>query len=168
LFFQWLTVKTIQTLYLDSRERIVSPKTKGSLGDLATEMVIEITSLRDGGADCFDLIESVPFLQVYGRAEEIFLKSYDELYDYGMGTQPYQLRDLLGKVDIPLSDEGFYIRHRDVLIVQSMRASRIITGLLKKTTEVDAYNGKLKFRLPWAEALERKYKSHRAGSARAS
>jgi hypothetical protein len=60
-------------------------------------MVIQITSLRDGGADCFDLIEAVPFLQVYGRAEEIYLQSYDQLYDYGMGTQPSQLRTLLGK-----------------------------------------------------------------------
>jgi len=168
LFYQWLTVKVIQELYLQSRDRIVNPKTKGSLGELATEMVMWITSLRDGGADCFDLIEAVPFLQVYGRAEEVYLKSYDKLYDYGMGTQPTGLRTLLGKVDIPLSDEGFYVRHRDVLIVQSMRASRIITGLLKTTTEVDAYNGKLKFQLPWAEALETKYKSHRAGSARLS
>lgn len=168
LFYQWLTVKTIQELYLNSRDRIVNPKTKGTLGDLATLMVMEITSLRDGGADCFDLIEAVPFLQVYGRAEEIYLKSYDQLYDYGMGTQPKELRNLLGKVDIPLSDEGFYVRHRDVLIVQSMRASRIITGLLKETTEVIAYNGTLKFEVPWAEALQIKYKSHRAGSARAS
>jgi hypothetical protein len=167
LFYQWLTVKVIQTLYLDSRERIVSKNTPGSLGDLATEMVVQITSLRDGGADCFDLIEAVPFLQVYGRAEEIYLQSYDQLYDYGMGTQPSQLRTLLGKVDIPLSDEGFYVRHRDVLVVQSMRASRIITGLLKETTSVDAYNGRLKFDLPWAEAV-RKRKSHRASSARAS
>jgi len=145
---QWVTVQVVQRLYLKSRERIVSDKTKGSLGDLATEMVCHITSLRDGGMDCFDLIESVPFLQVYGRAEEIYLKSYDSLYDYGMGSQPNKLRDLIGKVDIPLSDEGFYVRHRDVLIVQSMRASRIITEILKTTKEVSAYNGKLKFELP--------------------
>jgi len=156
LFAQWLTVKVVQTLYLESRERIVSKNTKGSLGDLATEMVMYITSLRDGGADCFDLIEAVPFLQVYGRAEEIYLKSYDQLYDYGMGTQPKELRTLIGKVDIPLSDDGFYTRHRDVLIVQSMRSSRIITNLLKTTTDVDAYNGQLKFTVPWADAVRKK------------
>jgi len=153
LFLQWLTVKVVQTLYLESRERIVSKNTKGSLGDLATEMVIQITSLRDGGADCFDLIEAVPFLQVYGRAEEVYLKSYDALYDYGMGTQPKQLRTLLGKVDIPLSDEGFYLRHRDVLVVQSMKASRIITDILKTTREVIAYNGQLNFTVPWANHI---------------
>jgi hypothetical protein len=167
LFYQWLTVKVTQSLYLESRERIVNKKTPGSLGDLATEMVLLITSLRDGGADCFDLIEAVPFLQVYGRAEEVFLKSFDNLYDYGMGSQPSSLRSLLGKVDIPLSDEGFYVRHRDVLVVQSMKASRIITGLLKETTIVEAYNGTLRFEVPWAEAI-RKRKSHRASSARVS
>jgi hypothetical protein len=158
LFYQWLTVKVVQSLYIESRERVVNPKTKGTLGDLSTEMVMRITSLRDGGADCFDLIESVPFLQIYGRAEQIYLQSYDQLYDYGMGTQPYELRTLLGKVDIPLSDQGFYVRHRDVLVVQGMKASRIITDLLQTTTEVVAYNGRLNFKVPWAEALQKKLK----------
>lgn len=135
-------------MYLDSRERIVNPKTPGSLGDLATEMVMEITSLRDGGADCFDLIEAVPFLQVYGRAEELYLKTFDNLYDYGMGSTPKRLRSDIGKVDIPLSDQGFYVRHRDVLVIQAMKASKILTNLLKTTTEVDAYNGQLRFKLP--------------------
>lgn len=148
LFTQYVAVKTIQQLYLDSRERIVNPKTPGSLGDLATEMVIQITSLRDGGSDCFDLIESVPFLQVYGRAEEIFLKTFDNLYDYGMGSSQEKLRSDIGKVDIPLSDEGFYTRHRDVIVIQAMRSSKIITNLLKTTTKVDAYNGQLRFDVP--------------------
>jgi hypothetical protein len=157
LFTHYVAVKVIQNLYLDSRERIVSPSTKGSLGDLATLMVMNITSLRDGGADCFDLIESVPFLQVYGRAEEIFLKTYDNLYDYGMGSSNELLRSHIGKVDIPLSDEGFYVRHRDVLVVQAMKASKIITNLLKTTTKVDAYNGQLRFELPWSQDLIAKF-----------
>jgi len=157
LFTHYVACKVTQKLYLDSRERIVSTNTKGSLGDLATEMVMAITSLRDGGADCFDLIEAVPFLQVYGRAEEIYLKSYDNLYDYGMGSSPEQLRRDIGKVDIPLSDQGFYVRHRDVLIVRAMKASKIITNLLKTTTKVDAYNGQLRFELPWGERLLNKY-----------
>jgi hypothetical protein len=157
LFTQYVAVKTIQQLYLDSRERIVNPKTPGSLGDLATEMVIQITSLRDGGSDCFDLIESVPFLQVYGRAEEIFLKTFDNLYDYGMGSSNERLRADIGKVDIPLSDSGFYVRHRDVIVIRAMKASKIITNLLKTTTKVDAYNGQLRFELPWSKALISKY-----------
>jgi len=157
LFTQYIAVKTIQQLYLDSRERIVNPKTPGSLGDLATYMVMEITSLRDGGSDCFDLIESVPFLQVYGRAEELFLKTFDNLYDYGMGSPNERLRQDIGKVDIPLSDTGFYVRHRDVIVIRAMKASKIITNLLKTTTKVDAYNGQLKFELPWSEKLKNKY-----------
>lgn len=90
---------------------------------------MNITSLRDGGADCFDLIEAVPFLQVYGRAEELFLKTFDNLYDYGMGSSQEKLRSDIGKVDIPLSDEGFYTRHRDVIVIQAMRSSKIITNL---------------------------------------
>jgi hypothetical protein len=156
LFTHWVVTKTVQTLYLDSRERIVSKSTGGTLGELATQMVMHITSLRDGGADCFDLIESVPFLQVYGRAEEVFLKSYDNLYDYGMGSSNEQLRRDLGKVDIPLSDQGFYVRHRDVLIVQAMRASKILTNLLSTTTKVVAYNGQLRITLPWADYLKKR------------
>lgn len=157
LFLHWVCVQVVQSLYIESRDRIVNVnKTKGSLGDLATEMVMAITSLRDGGADCFDLIEAVPFLQIYGRAEELYLKSFDALYDFGMGSEPKKLREHIGKVDIPLSDEGFYVRNRDVLVIQAMKASKIITQLLRTTKEVSAYNGQLRFSVPWADALSPK------------
>lgn len=58
-----------------------------------------------------------------------------------MGSQPKWLRKHIGKVDIPLSDTGFYVRHRDVVVVQCMKASRILTQLLNTTKLVTAYNG---------------------------
>jgi hypothetical protein len=63
----------------------------------------------------------------------------------------------IGKVDIPLSDSGFYVRHRDVIVIRAMKASKIITNLLKTTTKVDAYNGQLRFELPWSQKLISKY-----------
>jgi hypothetical protein len=137
LFEKDVAMQTLRKLFEESRERIINPKTGGSLGDLATQMVMAITSLRDGGADCFDLIEAVPFLQIYGRAEEKYIKlskiDDDDLFcpASALGNfDPKDFRDLFDTVDIPLQDSGFYTRHRDKVILQAMKSVRIMIPII--------------------------------------
>jgi hypothetical protein len=137
LFEKDVAMQTLRNLFEESRERIINPKTGGSLGDLATQMVMAITSLRDGGADCFDLIEAVPFLQIYGRAEEKYIKlskiDDDDLFcpASALGNfDPKEFRDLFDTVDIPLQDSGFYTRHRDKVILQAMKSVRIMIPII--------------------------------------
>jgi len=131
-YVQFLAGETLTNLFQKAVERITSNNNKLPLGELATRMVMAITSLRDGGADCFDLIEAVPFLQVYGRAEEIYLKLLIPKPRFYLIKDGRRVRDLLGKVDIPLSDTDFYVRHRDVLVIQALRASKELDYLIRK------------------------------------
>jgi hypothetical protein len=146
-FARWLAVKTVHKLFYESRERVTDYTNKQPLGQLATDLVISITSL-DTGIDAFEYIKSVPFLQIYGRAEEVYLSLQGTLNDTGLGGSR-DLRTVIGKVDIPLSDRDFYVRHRDVLLIRSLRSSRIIEDLIRTTPQVVSWTGRLDFTLPW-------------------
>jgi hypothetical protein len=149
-FAHWISMKTVHILFEESRDRVTNyDRNRLPLGELATRMVMEITGLRDGGADCFDLIESVPFLQVYGRAEETYLQMLKPLNDTGIGSRGKALKSAIGKVDIPLSDRDFYVRHRDVLIIQALKASNHMVELIKTTPQVVSWNGRVDFTVPW-------------------
>jgi len=121
----------VTKLFESARDRVTSKTNKLPLGELATRMVMEITSLRDGGADCFDLIESVPFLQIYGRAEEKYLYLSRPSIGARLELDGTKMRDIVGKVDIPLSDTDFYVRHRDVIVVQALRAAKVIDEIIQ-------------------------------------
>lgn len=114
-------------------------------------MVMEITSLRDGGADCFDLIEAVPFLQVYGQAEETYLSLLGDVSNIGFSFSESKIKSAFGKVDIPLSDRDFYTRHRDVLIVKSLRASRHIVEIVK-LADSENFSRPAMF-VPWTKSI---------------
>jgi hypothetical protein len=146
-FARWLAVKTVHKLFYESRDRVTDYENKQPLGELAEHMLILITSL-DIGVDPFEFIKSVPFLQIYGRAEETFIRLQGDLNDKGLGGSR-DLRRFIGKVDIPLSDRDFYVRHRDVLLIRALRSSRIIEGLIQTTPQVVSWNGRLDFTLPW-------------------
>jgi hypothetical protein len=146
-YARWIAVKTVHRLFIESRDRVIDKSNKEPLGQLAVDFVIAITSLETE-IDPFEFIQSVPFLQVYGRAEEIFLKLQGNLNDKGLGGN-IDIRKHIGKVDIPLSDRDFYVRHRDVLVIQALRSSRIIEDLIKTTPQVISWTGRLDFTLPW-------------------
>jgi hypothetical protein len=137
LLGHYLTQKVMEKTFLRNRDRIVDSSNKKPLGQLAVEMTMAITSTRDGGMDCFDLIESIPFLQIYGRAEEVFLKLQKHIpLFFGITSDPKLFRKMYSKVNIPLSDEGFYLRHRDVLMTNSVEVSKTIKGLLAEHPKV--------------------------------
>lgn len=92
-----------------------------------------ITSLESEAdqARCFDFIEAVPFLQIYGRAEETFLGLNTDISVYMIGEDPIAFKKMFGKVDIPLSDTAFYERHRDVILNECLRAANVMIGYIK-------------------------------------
>lgn len=148
-----LSLQVVHKTFLESMARITNKNDLRPLGQLATDMVISITSLRDGGMDCFDLIESVPFLQIYGRAEETYLNFDTRVSVYQISESPKVFRDSFGKVDIPLSDEAFYVRHRDILLHQSLRAANLIISMIKSVPELDFPRIDVKINFPWKDLI---------------
>jgi len=129
--------QVLELAFQESRNRIVDKQNRKPLGLLAEQMVMAITSTRDGGADCFDLIESVPFLQIYGRAEEKWIKLQKHIFiSFGLTISPREFRSHFEKVDIPLSDDGFYVRHRDILSTHAAKASRLLIKVLADKPKV--------------------------------
>jgi hypothetical protein len=130
MYSQYIAGNVVTDMFDVSRERISKFNGK-PLGELATEMVCHITGLFDGGVDCFDLIESVPFLQIYGRAEETYLKILKPTIGARLIRDGAQMRAALEVIDIPLSDQDFYLRHRDVIIIKALKASKSIRKIIK-------------------------------------
>jgi hypothetical protein len=153
LYGNYLALLTVHQTFLKNRNRIVNGE--GSLGDLATEMLIFITSLKSEQeqAQCFDYIEAVPFMQIYGRAEETFLNLNTKISVFMIGERPRMFRDMFGKVDIPLSDTAFYERHRDVIINQCLRAAGIMIDLIKSVPSMQIEELDIDIKFPWAHKI---------------
>jgi len=130
LYAQFIAGNSVTNLFEAAVKRITDKTNKLPLGELATEMVMAITSTRDGGVDCFDLIESVPFLQIYGRAEEKYLQLIKPNIGSRLIRDGTEMRAALGKVDIPLSDTDFFVRRRDILVIQALRAAKEMIALI--------------------------------------
>jgi hypothetical protein len=150
LYGNYLALLTLHDSFLRSKERIVTGNTP--LGELATEMVIHITSLRSEveQAQCFDLIESVPFLQIYGQAEETFLGLNTDISVFMIGEKPTAFKEMFGKVDIPLSDTAFYERPRDVILNECLRAADIIIGHIKSVPQLKVEELGIDIQFPWS------------------
>lgn len=127
---QFIAADVVTNLFLEVRDRVTG-NNPYPLGELATMMVMAITSLEEDGADCFDKIEAVPFLQIYGRAEETFLKISKPTIGARLIRDGSQMRSALEVVDIPLSDRDFYVRQRDVIVIKALKASKMIVKLLR-------------------------------------
>lgn len=132
MYSQFIAGNVITDLYRDSVHKITSKSNRQPLGSLAIELTMAITSLREGGADCFDLIEAVPFLQIYGRAEETFLRIQKPSIGARLITSGPQMKAILDVVDIPTSDRDFYVRNRDVIVIKSIKSSKIIVDYIKR------------------------------------
>lgn len=150
-FNRWLSMKTVHKLFEESRDRITDNANKLPLGQLAQHVVMAFTAAMEAGRDCFDLIESIPFLQVYGQAEESFLKIQQPLEDTGLEDIGSSLRKAISKVDIPLSDRDFYIRNRDVIVIQALKASNIMIEIIRRSPQIVTWDGQLDRTLPWYE-----------------
>jgi hypothetical protein len=154
LYGNYLALLTVHDSFLRSRERVVTGNEP--LGDLATEMVIHITSLRSEAeqAQCFELIEAVPFLQIYGRAEETFLSLNTDISVYMIGDKPTLFKEMFGKVNIPLSDTAFYERRRDVILNECLKAADIIMGHIKSIPYLKIKELDIDIAFPWSDKIK--------------
>lgn len=135
-YSQYVAGNTVTDLFLEVRDRVTGNNPE-PLGELATQMVMAITSLRDGGADCFDLIEAVPFLQIYGRAEERFIQLSKPTLGARMIPDGPSMKAHIEVVDIPISDRDFYVRQRDVIVIKALKASKYIRRIISKHMRVN-------------------------------
>lgn len=131
LYSQFIAGNVVTDLFEEARDRITGNNPE-PLGELSTLMVMAITSLNEDGMDCFDQIEAVPFLQIYGLAEERYLELMKPTIGARLIKDGREMRAVLEKVDIPISDRDFYIRQRDVIVIKALRSSKKIVELLKK------------------------------------
>jgi hypothetical protein len=127
---QFIAADVVTNLFLEVRDKVTG-NNPYPLGQLAVDMVMAITSLEEDGMDCFDKIEAVPFLQIYGRAEETYIKLLKPTIGARLIRDGSQMRAALEIVDIPLSDRDFYVRQRDVIVIKSLKVSKKIVDLLK-------------------------------------
>jgi hypothetical protein len=105
---------------LFARSDPTKAKAKGSLGDLATALVMWVTSFEDR----FSLLD-MPTLHAYGNIEQVYLdllKKARRIDTIGQGDWPLYLRC----VTIPLSDSVFVERRGQV---NSLAASKLAKEL---------------------------------------
>lgn len=95
-------------------------------------MVTLITSLHseEDSALAFSNIEAVPFVQIYGRAEETWLNLRTDLSIYQLGESPTRFRKMFQKIDIPGSDDDFRTRHRDIVMVKAAKAAKLMGSMI--------------------------------------
>ena len=112
----------------------VTTKLRGKpLGDLATEIVCNITALLDSNPAAMDLLEN-PTLHAYGNIEQTYLdllKKAREMTTVGRGEWPMLLRAMT----IPLSDELFLDRQSQT---EALGVSRIGKLFLEKIRAVES------------------------------
>jgi hypothetical protein len=152
IYVQYVCIEALKRTFRESFQKITDPSNPEPLGDLATGLVIEVSSLQEPQGDVFDLIESVPFLQIYGKAEETYMKLLKQQDEYIVPTtRPIDLKSHFGKVSIPLSDKGFYVRNRDVVISDALKAANLMEDIIHHTSTVTFR--RISFDLPWGDAV---------------
>jgi hypothetical protein len=150
LYSKFLLLHLIHKTFLESRERVISKENKKPLGLLAEQMVILITSLdEDEMGIAFSNIEAVPFLQIYGRAEETWLNLRTDLSIYQLGESVKVFRNMFQKINIPGSDDDFHTRHRDIVMMQAARAAKQLEEMIFSIPRVKDNRINLDITVPW-------------------
>lgn len=111
---------SLQRMFRKDLERITDPNRGKPLGQLAEDIVMIGTSLFDIVDDPFQLIHSCPITRTYGEVEEIYLKLRNNPYN-DQALVDGKLREFLFSGSVPSSDETFFTRRKDVMIMASSR-----------------------------------------------
>jgi len=118
-------------------------------------MVIVITSLESEAdqARCFDLVEAVPFLQIYGRAEETFLGLNTDISVYMIGETPSSSGRCLVRSIYLSQTLLFYERRQDVIINQCLRAADVMIGYIKSIPSMKIDELEINIQFPWSSFI---------------
>lgn len=155
LFANYLLIQLLHTTFLKSRERVTSTSNKKPLGELAVDMVCLITSLDEQRAGtAFSNIEAVPFLQIYGRAEETWLNLNLRMSVYQVGQSPLKFRKMFDKINIPGSDADFYTRHRDIVMIQAAHAAKHLGRMIFEIAHLKDDRIDLDVKVPWNDHIK--------------
>lgn len=127
--YMGLLRSSIMQLFVESGEYNSEDK---PLGLIAMELVIFITSLELKDSDTHqDIIECIPHLQVHGEIENTYLRIQREAWDidtiYG-GDWKLSLR----AITIPISDEIYFDRNKELKIHASGKLAKVFTSNLEQ------------------------------------
>jgi hypothetical protein len=156
LYAKTLLLHLIHSTFLRSREAVISSENKKPLGELVTNMVILITSLpnEDEVGGHFSNIEAIPFVQIYGRAEETWLSLRTDLSIYQLGESEQIFRKMFGKINIPGSDDDFHTRHRDIVMIQAAKAAKQLGQMIFTIPRVKDDRVELDITVPWISDIK--------------
>jgi hypothetical protein len=149
LYSKVLLLHLLHRTFLNTKEIVISAKNKKPLGLLAEQMVILISLLEDDGALLWPHIEAVPFLQIYGRAEETWLNLRTDLSVYQIGESEKKFRNMFQKIDIPGSDNDFHTRHRDIVMIKAATAAKQLGEMIFSYAHVEDSRIDLDITVPW-------------------
>lgn len=95
------------------------------LGLIAEQLVILITGDDNAACDAFDLIQSLPVLQVHGQIEELYMKvkrAPPNAYSHIINNDwKFAMKALM----IPISDRIYYTRNKDLIINASFSLAKV-------------------------------------------
>jgi hypothetical protein len=117
---QRFLIPSISRMFLKDLERITDPSSSKPLGHWAEDIVMIGSGLFEQVEDPFQLIHSCPITRTYGEVEEIYLRLRNSPYD-GTALAEGRIKDFIFQGSVPASDEVFFTRRKDVMILASSR-----------------------------------------------
>jgi hypothetical protein len=115
------------TRSVDLSFRKSSDPNKGGepLGLIAERLVILITGDDNAAIDAFDLIQSLPVLQVHGQIEELYLKIMKSPHTAVQNLMKGDWKTALRALAIPISDRVYYSRNQDIMVQACFSLAKI-------------------------------------------
>jgi len=118
--------------------RSSAPRKGGEpLGLIAEQLVCLITGDDNAAVDAFDLIQSLPVLQIHGQIEEIYLKVMRNPHSSFPILMTGDWKQALRALTIPISDAVYYSRNQDLMVQASFSLAKIWLNEVAK--DADAY-----------------------------
>jgi hypothetical protein len=117
---QRFLIPSLTRMFLKDLDRITDPVNSKPLGQLAEDIVMIGSGLFEQVEDPFQLIHSCPITRTYGEVEEIYLRLRNKPYD-GAALLEGRVRDFIFSGSVPASDDVFFTRRKDVMILASSR-----------------------------------------------
>jgi len=110
-------------------------KGREPLGLIAERLVCLITGDDNAEVDAFDLIASLPVLQVHRQIEEVYIKVMNSPRSAFMLIMNNDWKMAVRALVIPVSDRVYYTRNKDLIINASFSLAKIWMEYLRREEE---------------------------------
>jgi hypothetical protein len=121
-------------MFSESFLRSVDPKrNQKPLGDIACELVMLLSGNDETAIAAFDLVETIPMLQIHGQMEEVYLSVIKGGEDQLNKALSHDWKSVLRALTIPVSDQIYVSRNQDLLVHSSFVMAKILRSIIEKT-----------------------------------